>query len=217
MVLCKLMPVLCPLLTVPFDSTNTKNGTQASSCHCDTIGSSHCSQCWHFKVGFSQAIMILIHCKRKTSLSVSQPSLFFATWKIFHRDWERVKILPPMPESGISLCTNNQECPELRRMSLGYLLFLRVFSEYITIFRKWCVHFIYYFRPFSHSILSLLFSEIPESSYTNRPLLASYHTKSWMWMCRSHNRGTLLTENKTKAHRDSSKEWAVLDFQFPVS
>lgn len=64
------------------------------------------------------------------------------------------------------LCQNQEffslpiiiQCPELRYMSLGYLLFLSVFSsfsEYITIFRKWCGQFyLWLLRLVSHSIIA---------------------------------------------------------------
>lgn len=57
-----------PLLTIPFNNASNKNDTQVHSCNCWTIGFAHCSQYWHFKVGFSQAIMIFIYCERRSSL-----------------------------------------------------------------------------------------------------------------------------------------------------
>ena len=127
---CKLMAIFLPLLTIPFNNANNKNDAQAPSCHCCTIGSAHCSQYWRFKVGFSQAITNLVHCERKSSLSVSQLILFLVTWKMFHRNWDRVKKLPFVSESGIFLSLRINQCPELRCMILGYLLFLSVFSEH---------------------------------------------------------------------------------------
>lgn len=199
-----------PLLTIPFNSANTNNDTQAPSCHHCTIDSAHCSQYWHFKVDFSQPIMILIDSERKSFLSVRSLFSFLQLEKCF-RNWDRVEKLPLMSESGIFLFTNNQY-PELSCMTLAFYSW--VCSQSILPFLENGVttSFVTLKTSFSkYNTLSLLFPKRQESPCANRPLLTSYNNKSWMWMFKSYNRGPLLTENKTEAHR------TVLDFRLPVS
>lgn len=127
-----------PLLTVSFGSVNTRNDTQALSCHCCNTGSAHCSQYWYYlQSRFLSSYHDSQTLWKEVSLVCFIAFSFLMTWKLFHRDWTKFLKLQPLSESGIFLFTNNRfvfwtRCSEswLSFISGCVLFLLRVYHNF---------------------------------------------------------------------------------------